>query len=183
MKITGGQIAGGSLLVGVFWLLTKQPKSDVIDEGEDLVLSQPSGGNPWQPGDLSPVGQQASTQQRATPSTAGTPGTLRVDLGLSVPGVLVGLAMTRAREAVTPSKLKAILTHMSKTCPALPAPTGTGKALVAAGGPGVMISVRVPVLFTAQQDAALKACIEKVLRKSSPEINERLSTITVRAEK
>lgn len=167
MKVTGPQFLAGGALLGLFWYFTRRPESDVIEEGIPLPVIVPPAAIFFQ------LGQDAP---------AGTPGILRVDLGLSVNSFLVGAAMPRAREAVTPSKLKSLLAYMQKNCPTLPKPTGAATAQVAAGGPGVLISVKVPVLFATQPDAALRACIEKALRRSSSDINERFASLTVKAE-
>lgn len=167
MKPTGTQVLAGSLLLGLFWYVTKRPESDVIEEGRPLTLGPPPSFLFFEPGQA---------------GTTGTPGILRVDLALNVPGLLVGMAMPKAREAVTASKLKSLMSYMQKNCPSLPKPTGNATAQVAAGGPGVVISVKVPVLFQGQPDAKLKSCIEAALRKSSSDINERLATLTVKAE-
>ena len=167
MKPTGPQLLAGGALLGLFWFFTKKPESDVIEEGRPLTFGPPPSFLFFEPGQSGPTG---------------TPGILRVDLALNVPGLLVGMAIPKAREAVTPSKLKSLLAYMVKNCPSLPKATGAATAQVAAGGPGVVIVVKVPVLFAGQPDAKLKACIEAALRKSSSDINERLATLTVKAE-
>lgn len=166
MKPTGPQILAGTALLGLFWFFTKRPESDVIEAGSPLTIPPPSFLF-FEQGQSGPVG---------------TPGILRVDLGLDVNRLLVGAAIPQARAAVAPAKLASFLAYLKKGCPSAPLVTGTASAQVAAGGPGVIISVKVPVLFKGQPDAALKACIESLLRKSSSDINERLASLTVRAE-
>jgi hypothetical protein len=150
----------------------KKPESDVIEEGEALTIA---------PQQVAPSFLMFEPGQAPKPVT--TPGTLRVDLSLNVPSFLAGVALPKAREAVSGAKLKSLLAYMKSNCPSLPLVRGEATALVAAGGPGITISVRVPVAFTAQPDVALKACIEKALRKSSSDINERFAGLTVKAEK
>jgi peptidoglycan hydrolase-like protein with peptidoglycan-binding domain len=79
----------------------------------------------------------------------GTPGTLRVDVDLDVNFAIVGMAMDKVRsDVLAPTKLKNLLSYVAKTCPTVPRMTGPATGQVAKGGSGVVIVVRVPVLFT-----------------------------------
>ena len=171
LKPTGSQLAAGGLLLGLYLLLRK-PESDTIEQGEALTITPQPAVPPF-----------IMWEQGQAPAPTTTPGTLRVDLSLSVSSLLIGVALPRAKEAVTPAKLRSLIAYMKKNCPSLPAVRGDATAQVAAGGPGIIISVKVPVNFVTQPDNALKACIERALRQSSSDINERFASLTVRAEK
>jgi len=177
---TRAQLASGGLLLGVFWFLTKKkPEGDVVEAGEELVIGPTASASTpspsflmWEPGKTAPV------------PSAGTPGTLRVEVALDVSSLIVGLAMDKVRsDVLAPTKLKSLLAYVAKTCPTVPKMTGTATGGVAPGGPGLIITVRVPVLFTKQPDAAMKACVEAALKKSNSEVRSRMKSLTLKAER
>jgi hypothetical protein len=107
-----------------------------------------------------------------------------VDVDLDVNFAIVGMAMDKVRsDVLAPTKLKNLLSYVAKTCPTVPRMTGPATGQVAKGGSGVVIVVRVPVLFTKQPDAGMVSCVTAALKKSNSEVRDRLQSLTLKAER
>jgi len=145
---------------------------DVIDQGEPLTIAPPPSFIFWEQGQSGPTK---------------TPGTLRVEVSLDVNASfpdLRGLAIDQIkRDVLAPAKLKSLLAYIAKACPTVPKMTGAATGQVAATPTGVLIVVRIPVLFTQQPDAGMTACVEAALKKSNDEVRKRLKTLVLKAER